>query len=109
MRPLWKKKAKEFINKNLQHLNEIKNEVKKSRKNSKGVREKIKALHSKMKDEVKICDLDSVSSKRHYHCCLTLNQFEDQIETWIETNDKEEFLNTIEEFITEFDNMLNEV
>ena len=60
------KKAKEFINKNLQHLNEIKNEVKKSRKNSKGVREKIKALHSKMKDEVKICDLDSVSSKRHY-------------------------------------------
>ena len=103
------KKAKEFINKNLQHLNEIKNEVKKSRKNSKGVREKIKALHSKMKDEVKNCDLDSGSSQRHYDCCLTLNQFEDQIETWIETNDKEEFFNTIEEFITEFDDMLNQV
>ena len=96
------KKAKEFTNKNLQHLNEMKNEVKKSRKNS-------KAFYSKMKDEVKNCDLDSGSSQRHYDCCLTLNQFEDQIETWIETNDKEEFLNTIEEFITEFDDMLNQV
>ena len=103
------KKAKEFINRNLEHLNEMRNEVKKSRKNSKGVREKIKTVYSKMKDEVKNCDLDSESSKRHNDCCFMLPHLEDQIEKWIKTNDKDEFLEVIEEFITEFDGMLQEV
>ena len=38
-----------------------------------------------------------------------LTHLEDQIERWIETNDKDEFLDVIEEFITEFDGMLQEV
>ena len=59
--------------------------------------------------KLKNCDIDSGSGKRHYDCCFTLNHFEDQIERWIESNDKDEFLEVIEEFITEFDNMLNEV
>ena len=33
----------------------------------------------------------------------------DQIEKWIKTNDKDEFLEVIEEFITEFYGMLQEV
>ena len=102
-------KAKEFINRNIEHLNEMKNEVKKCRKNSKGVKEKIKTVYSKMKDEVKRCDLDSESSKRHNDCCFMLPHLEDQIEKWIKTNDKDEFLEVIEEFITEFDGMLQEV
>ena len=102
-------KAKEFINRNLEHLNEMKNEVKKSRKNSKGVREKIKTVYSKMKGEVKNCDLDSESSKRYNDCCFMLPHLEDQIEKWIKTNDKDEFLEVIEEFITEFYGMLQEV
>ena len=72
-------------------------------------REKIKTVYSKMKDEVKNCDLDSESSKRHNDCCFMLPHLEDQIEKWIKTNDKDEFLEVIEEFITEFDGMLQEV
>ena len=102
-------KAKEFINRNIEHLNNMKKEVKKSKKNSKGVREKIKTFYSKMKDEVQNCDLDSESSQRHNDCCFMLPHLEDQIEKWIKTNDKDEFLEVIEEFITEFDGMLQEV
>ena len=102
-------KAKEFINKNLKHLENMKKEVKKCRKNGKDVREKIMTVYRKMKDEVRNCDLDPKSSVRHFNCSFTVDEFENQIQN-VEANDRDESLMVIEEFITEFEQeLMNEV
>ena len=101
-------KAKEFITKNLKHLDEMKKEVKKSRKNGKDVRGKIMTVYRRMKEEVKNCELDPKSYVRHFNCSFTVDEFETQIEK-VDPNDRDESLEVIEEFITEFENELNKV
>ena len=66
-------KAKDFIRKIFKHLDEMKKEVKKSRKNVKDVRGKIMTVYRRMKEEVRNCELDPQSYLRHFNCSFTVD------------------------------------